>query len=86
MVEMREKRAEREAAKAAKAAEGNGAKDGSDLAKAADGDGKADAAKIAGAASATRTRPTRAKRAATRQASCQELVQRRLFQRLATSD
>ena len=63
MVEMREKRAEREAAKAAKAAAGNGAKDGSDLAKEADGDGKADAAKIAGAASATRTRPTRAKRA-----------------------
>jgi DNA topoisomerase-1 len=68
MVEMREKRAEREAAKAAKAAAENGA-DADGASAQADGkgdgkgDGKADAAKIAGAASATRTRPTRAKRA-----------------------
>ncbi len=74
MVEMREKKAEREAAKAAKAkAKGNGAKaaDGeANGAKSAAGesngakgaDGKPDPA-IAGAASATRTRSTRAKRA-----------------------
>jgi len=76
MVEMREKKAEREAAKAAKAkAKGNGAKGASGKAKAngaksaageangAEGaDGKTEAA-IAGAASATRTRSTRAKRA-----------------------
>jgi DNA topoisomerase-1 len=50
MVEMREKRAEREAAKAAKAAaKENGAPDNG-------ADGKGDAAKVAGAASATRTR------------------------------
>jgi DNA topoisomerase I len=66
MVEMREKRAEREAAKAAKAAaKGNGAKGKSDAGNGADADGKEDAAKIAGAASATRTvrRGSRAKRA-----------------------
>jgi hypothetical protein len=58
MVEIREKRAERVAARdAAKAA-----KDG---AKANGADGKADAAEVAGAASATRTRRTRAKRAST---------------------
>jgi DNA topoisomerase-1 len=52
MVEMREKRAEREAAKAAKqasAADGGGPKGNG-------ADGKGDAAKLAGAASATRTR------------------------------
>jgi DNA topoisomerase I len=68
MVEMREKKAEREAAKAAKAAaKGNGAKasaNGADAKAEEAGNGKADAAKIAGAASATRTRPARAKRAA----------------------
>jgi DNA topoisomerase-1 len=82
MVEMREKKAEREAAKAAKAAaKGNGAKaesngkeetpakakasaNGGDAEAEGDGNGSADPAKIAGAASATRTRSTRAKRAA----------------------
>jgi hypothetical protein len=56
MVEMREKRAEREAAREAKAAaKGNGSKGKSDAANGG-GDGKVDAAKLAGAASATRTR------------------------------
>jgi DNA topoisomerase I len=58
MVEMREKRAEREAARdAAKAAKGPAEGNGADgKADAGGADGKADAAKIAGAASATRTR------------------------------
>jgi len=68
---MREKRAEREAAKAAKRRRER-AKDGSDPGKEADGDGKADAAKIAGPASATRTRPTRRQARLKRQAAPQK--------------